>query len=159
MPRKKVDEAGEEPEVTPQPQAEEQTAPVVGTEASPEPETVPDAEPESEAAETPADESEGGEPEAVAAEPQAEAAPEAAAAEQPAGHGAPDMSSGADDAPEAVVKSGGRKIRVKGFFGSFHKAVFAEEQAFPGWGVADVTDETLSMLKDEFPGAEIEDVD
>jgi hypothetical protein len=107
-------------------------------------------------AETSGDRTHDGE-DPLAAEPVQTAEP---MGEQPAGDGRPDMSSGPDEQPALVVKSGGRKVKVRGFFGSFHKAVFHEEAGNTGWGVAEkVSDETLDILRSQFPGAEIEEVD
>jgi len=62
----------------------------------------------------------------------------------------------APTAPEPIIKSGGRLVRVRKFFGSFHDSVFEEDQT-KEWGEArNVSDATLDMLRSEFPGAEIE---
>ena len=62
----------------------------------------------------------------------------------------------APTAAEPLIKSGGRLVRVRRFFGSFHDAVFMEDQA-KEWGEArGVSDATLEILRSEFPGAEVE---
>lgn len=65
----------------------------------------------------------------------------------------------APTATEPIIKSGGRMVRVRRFFGSFHDAVFMEDAA-KEWGEArGVSDATLEILRSEFPGAEIEVTD
>lgn len=80
--------------------------------------------------------------------------------EQPVGQGAPDMASPTPPAEEApVVKSGGKKVAVRAFFGSYRDVVFNEDPT-KQWGVAeDVSDETLGALRKEYPEAEIEVAD
>lgn len=57
---------------------------------------------------------------------------------------------------EPVVKSGGRLVRVRRFFGSFHDAVFMEDST-KEWGEArNVSDATLEALRSEYAGAEIQ---
>lgn len=57
------------------------------------------------------------------------------------------------------IKSGGRTLRVRGFFGTYRDAVFMDEDK-SGFGVCKgVTDETLAALKSDFPNAEIEEID
>lgn len=59
------------------------------------------------------------------------------------------------ESDEPVVKSGGRKVSVRGFFGSFKNSNFVEDSDFV-WGTAEnVDDETYNALITEFPNAEI----
>lgn len=54
-----------------------------------------------------------------------------------------------------IIKSGARKVAVRGFFGAFKNSIFLEDAAFQ-FGVAeDVDDETFEALKSEYPNAEI----
>ncbi len=70
----------------------------------------------------------------------------------------------AEDAPDGVtaadpvVKSGGRKVRVRKFFGSFKNALFMEDKAGEFGICENIDDETLGALRAEYPGAEIEEL-
>lgn len=55
-----------------------------------------------------------------------------------------------------IVKVGGQTVRARGFFGSYKNARFRNDEA-DEWGVAErVSDETLALLRQDFPNLEIE---
>lgn len=78
-------------------------------------------------------------------------ADETAAANQTAAQAADSNETAAEDQP--VVKSGGRRVKVKDFFGSYKDAQFNDD------GVCSkISDATLDSLRADYPGAEIEEL-
>lgn len=80
------------------------------------------------------------------------------AEETSVGQGSPDMASADALVEEPVIKRGGTHVKVRGFFGAFHRAVFLEDES-KQFGEAYLSNETLEALRSEFPGAEIHILD
>jgi hypothetical protein len=63
------------------------------------------------------------------------------------------------DSSEDVVKSGGRTVRVRQFFGSYRDAIFVEDETKQFGVCKSVSEETLNSLRIDFPNADVEVTD